>query len=170
VFPIQVPPLRARKDDILLLLEYFIHLFGRKMGKKFSRIDRQTLDNLQSYEWPGNIRELQNVVERSVILSCDEVFSVDESWFHLNGRQTSSRDPISKCGVPESNSERQIIETTLSETRGRISGRDGAAARLQVSPRILDRMIRKLNIQKRRFKYPSAVLYPPGQIPIPTFP
>jgi transcriptional regulator with GAF, ATPase, and Fis domain len=158
VVPIQVPPLRARKDDLLLLLEYFIHHFGQKLGKRFSRIDRQTLDNLQSYEWPGNIRELQNVVERSVILSCDEVFSVDEAWLHMNGRRTGSRDPISKCAVPQSNSKRHIIEATLSETRGRVSGPNGAAARLQVSPSILDRMIRKLNIQKRRFKYPNALL------------
>ena len=155
VFPIQVPPLRARKDDLLLLLEYFIHRFGKKLGKKFSRIDRQTLELFQSYEWPGNIRELQNVVERSVILSCDEVFSVDQAWLHMNGGRTGSRDPISKCIVPESNSERQIIEATLSETRGRISGPNGAAARLQISPSTLDRMIRKLNIQKSRFKYPN---------------
>jgi transcriptional regulator with GAF, ATPase, and Fis domain len=159
VFPIQVPPLRARQDDLLLLLEYFIHRFGRKLGKKFSRIDRQTLELFQSYEWPGNIRELQNVVERSVILSCDEVFSVDEAWLHMNGRaRTGSRDPISRCAVPVSNSKRQIIEATLSETRGRVSGPNGAAARLQISASTLDRMIRKLNIQKRRFKYPNALL------------
>ncbi len=157
VFPIQVPPLRARKDDLLLLLEYFIHRFGKKLGKKFSRIDRQTLELFQSYEWPGNIRELQNIVERSVILSCDEVFSVDEAWLHMNGRRTGSRDPILRCAVPESNSERQIVEATLSETRGRISGPNGAAARLQISPSTLDRMIRKLNIQKKRFKYPNAL-------------
>jgi transcriptional regulator with GAF, ATPase, and Fis domain len=157
VFPIQVPPLRARKDDLLLLLEYFIHLFGRKLGKKFSRIDRQTLELVQSHEWPGNIRELQNVVERSAILSCDRVFSVDEAWLHMDNRRTSSRDPIFKCAVPESNSERKIIEATLSETRGRISGPDGAAARLQISPSTLERMIRKLNIQKKRFKYANAL-------------
>jgi len=158
VFPIQVPPLRARENDLLLLMEYFIHRFGRKLGKKFSRVDRQTLELFQSYEWPGNIRELQNVVERSVILSCDEVFSVDEAWLHMNGRRTGSQDPISKCEVPASNSERQIIEETLSETKGRISGANGAAARLQVSPSTLDRTIRKLNIQKRRFKYPNVLL------------
>ncbi len=156
VFPIQVPPLRARKDDLLLLLAYFIHRFGKKVGKKFSRIDRQTLELFQSYEWPGNIRELQNVVERSVILTCDEVFSVDEAWLHMNGRRTGSRDHVSKCTVPEFDSEREIIESTLSQTRGRISGPNGAAARLQISPSSLDRVIRKLNIDKKRFKYPNA--------------
>ena len=156
VFPIQVPPLRARKDDLLLLLAYFIHRFGKKVGKKFSRIDRQTLELFQSYEWPGNIRELQNVVERSVILTCDEVFSVDEAWLHMNGRRTGSRDRVSKCTVPEFDSEREIIESTLSQTRGRISGPNGAAARLQISPSSLDRVIRKLNIDKKRFKYPNA--------------
>jgi transcriptional regulator with GAF, ATPase, and Fis domain len=157
VVPIQVPPLRARKGDLLLLLEYFIHRFGQKLGKKFSRIDRQTLELFQSYEWPGNIRELQNVVERSVILSCDDVFSVDEAWLHMNAGRTGARDPLSKCAVPESNTERQVIEAALSATRGRISGPNGAAARLHVSPSNLDRMIRKLNIPKRRFKYSSAL-------------
>lgn len=156
VFPIQVPPLRARKDDLLLLLEYFIHHFGKKLGKRFSRIDGQTLELFQTYEWPGNIRELQNVVERSVILSCDEVFSVDEAWLQMHRMRTGSREPISRSADHEFSGERQTIEATLSETRGRISGPNGAAARLQVSPSSLDRMIRELNIDKKRFKYPSA--------------
>jgi transcriptional regulator with GAF, ATPase, and Fis domain len=155
VFPIQVPPLRARKDDLLLLLEYFIHRFGKKVGKKFSSIDRRTLELFQSYEWPGNIRELQNVVERSVILSSDEVFFVDEAWLRMNGMRTGSREPSSNGAIAEFNSERQIIETTLSETKGRISGRNGAAARLQVPPSTLDRRIKTLNIDKKRFKYPN---------------
>lgn len=96
VFPIQVPPLRARKDDLLLLLEYFIRRFGKKLGKKFSKIDRQTLELFQSYEWPGNIRELQNVVESSSILCSGDGFSVDELWVDMNCLRTGSREPILK--------------------------------------------------------------------------
>ena len=80
VFPIQMPPLRERKDDILTLLEYFVQRFGRKLGKNFSRIDKRTVELFKSYDWPGNVRELQNVVERSVIVSPDDVFCVDEAW------------------------------------------------------------------------------------------
>jgi transcriptional regulator with GAF, ATPase, and Fis domain len=158
VFPIPVPPLRARKDDLLLLLEYFIHRFGQRLGKKFSRIDRQTLEHFQAYEWPGNIRELQNVVERSVILSHEEVFSVDQDWLRMSNARAGSRDPICRRAVPESNSKREIIEATLSETRGRITGPNGAAARLQVSPSTLDRLVRKLNIEKKRFRYRTGTL------------
>lgn len=96
VFPIQAPPLRARKDDLLLLLEYFIARFGRKLGKRFSRIDRQTLELFQIYEWPGNVRELQNVVESSAILCSGDVFFVDELWVDMNCRRAGSREPILK--------------------------------------------------------------------------
>src|SRR5246127_2205171 len=80
VFPIEVPPLRERKDDILMLIEYFVQRYASRAGKNIRSIDKKTLDLLQSYEWPGNIRELQNVIERSVILCSSEIFSVDESW------------------------------------------------------------------------------------------
>jgi PAS domain S-box-containing protein len=88
VFPIQMPPLRERKDDILTLLEYFVQRFGRKLGKTFSKIDKRTVELLRSYDWPGNVRELQNVVERSVILSPDDVFCVDEAWLSTDIAQT----------------------------------------------------------------------------------
>ena len=80
VFPIEVPPLRERKEDILMLVEYFVQRYANRAGKNIRSIDKKTLDLLQSYDWPGNIRELQNVIERSVILSSGEVFSVDELW------------------------------------------------------------------------------------------
>ena len=80
VFPIEVPPLRERQDDILMLVEYFVHRYATRAGKTIRSIDKKTLDLLQAYDWPGNIRELQNVIERSVILSSSEVFAVDESW------------------------------------------------------------------------------------------
>src|SRR6185503_118870 len=80
VFPIEVPPLRERQDDILMLVEYFVHRYAARTGKNIRSIDKKTLELLQAYEWPGNIRELQNVIERSVILSASDVFTVDESW------------------------------------------------------------------------------------------
>src|SRR5262249_17205759 len=92
VFPIEVPPLRERKDDVQLLVEYFVQRYGVKAGKNIRSIDKKTLDLLQSYDWPGNIRELQNVIERSVILSSGDVFSVDELW--LSKRSVSSSAPI----------------------------------------------------------------------------
>jgi transcriptional regulator with GAF, ATPase, and Fis domain len=103
VFPIQVPPLRVRKDDLLLLVEYFIHRSGMKLGKKFSRIDRQTLGLFESHEWPGNIRELQNVVESSAILCSGDVFSADELWVEMNYRRNGSGESVLKVRVPESN-------------------------------------------------------------------
>src|SRR6202522_4408047 len=80
VFPIHVPPLRDRREDIAMLLEYFLHRYAKQAGKMFKSIDKQTLAFFLDYAWPGNIRELQNVIERSVILSSDSVFCVDNSW------------------------------------------------------------------------------------------
>src|SRR5262249_58520000 len=80
VFPIEMPSLRERCDDIPLLVEYFIDRFARQSGKKIRRINKATLETLQSYSWPGNIRELQNVIERSVIVCVTDTFSVDAIW------------------------------------------------------------------------------------------
>jgi DNA-binding NtrC family response regulator len=81
-----MPALRERREDIALLVEYFIDRFARKAGKKIRRVNKKTLELLQSYPWPGNIREMQNVIERSVILCEGEDFSVDDSWL--------SRQPV----------------------------------------------------------------------------
>ena len=83
VFPIEVPPLRERKEDLLMLVEYFVQRYASRAGKNIRSMDKKTLDLLQSYDWPGNIRELQNVIERSVILSAGDVFSVDDLWLSL---------------------------------------------------------------------------------------
>ena len=80
VFPIQVPPLRQRADDIPPLVEYLIDRYAKKAGKKIRKIEKKTLELFQTYKWPGNIRELQNVVERGVILCDDDTLSVDETW------------------------------------------------------------------------------------------
>ena len=149
VFPIEMPPLRERREDIPLLVEYFIDRYSSKAGKKIRGIHRATLDRLQSYAWPGNIRELQNVIERSIILSETENFVVDESWLPVE------QDPQGQTGslarMPASQ-EKDAIEAALSAATGRISGPSGAAAKLGVPPSTLDSKIKALRINKHRFR------------------
>jgi PAS domain S-box-containing protein len=153
VFPIQVPALRERQDDVLMLLEYFVHRFAQKMGKHFKKIDKRTVELFRSYPWPGNIRELQNVVERSVIVSSDGVFSVDAAWLSKDSRRVSSpQQPEPADANEDARRERQIIEDALAASRGRVSGANGAAARLRVSPSTLENRIKKLRIRKSHFK------------------
>jgi PAS domain S-box-containing protein len=152
VFPIQVPPLRERKDDILTLLEYFVQRFGRKLGKNFSKIDKRTVELFRSYDWPGNVRELQNVVERSVIVSSDDVFCVDEAWLSTDAGKTRPGQRVPEATSDDSGRERQIIETALAESGGRVYGSNGAAAKLRIPPSTLDSKIKKLQIRKSHFK------------------
>ena len=155
VFPIDVPPLRERKNDLLMLVEYFVKRYASRLGKNIRSIDKNTLELLQSYDWPGNIRELQNIVERSVILSSGDVFSVDESWLSKETFVPAARAEAhatfkSSVGA---RSEREIIEAVLAETRGRVWGPSGAAAKLRIPPSTLDHRIRALKIEKKQFKY-----------------
>jgi len=155
VFPVEVPPLRERKDDLRMLIEYFVQRYGKRAGKNIRSIDKKALALLRSYDWPGNIRELQNIIERSVILSSGGVFSVDESWLSKETFPPASRSEASvhsKSGV-EPRSEREIIEAALAETRGRVWGPSGAAAKLGIPPSTLDHRIKALQINKKRFKY-----------------
>jgi len=150
VFPIAIPPLRERKEDIPMLVEYFIDRYASKAGKKIQIINKKTLDQLQSYPWPGNIRELQNVIERSVIVCDTEIFSVDESWLVRESCQTQpASQPLSDKLVTQ---EKEMIEAALAESRGRVSGPLGAAARLGIPPTTLESKIRSLKINKHRFK------------------
>ena len=151
VFPIEIPPLRERREDIPLLVEYFIAHFARKAGKSFRGINKKTLDLLLSYTWPGNIRELQNVVERSVIVCETENFSVDESWL---SRQSFASAPKSGLELSKklSAQEREIIEAALRETGGQVSGPSGAAAKLGIHRSTLESKIASLKINKYRFK------------------
>jgi PAS domain S-box-containing protein len=155
VFPIEAPPLRHRKDDILMLVQYYVQRYTAKMAKNICAIDKKTLDLLQSYDWPGNIRELQNVIERSVILSSDEVLSIDESWLSKDTwapRPRAEPSAVFKIeGGPRS--EREIIEAALAETRGRVSGPSGAAAKLRIPPSTLATRIKALRINKNQFKF-----------------
>jgi PAS domain S-box-containing protein len=153
VFPIEMPPLRERKDDILMLVEYFVQRYANRVGRNIRSIDQTTLDLLQSYDWPGNIRELQNVIERSIILSSADVFSVDELWL---SKRTPSQAPRAETPAPmkvDPRSEREIIEAALAESRGRVAGASGAAAKLQVAASTLESRIKTLKIDKRRFRF-----------------
>ena len=145
VFPLEIPPLRDRKEDIRLLVEYFINRYAHKAGKRIRKIEKKSLDRLQFYPWPGNIRELQNVIERSVILCDSENFSVDDSW--LSTAQPSSR-PLAQEMISQ---EKELIESALAECKGRVSGPAGAAAKLGMPPSTLDSKVRALKIDKHRF-------------------
>ena len=148
VFPLEVPPLRKRKEDIPLLVEYFIDRYARKAGKVLRRVERRTLDRLQSYPWPGNVRELQNVIERSVILSETDEFTVDESWLSV-GHVIQSRLTLSASLATQ---EKAIIEDALRASNGQVFGPSGAAARLGMPRSTLESKIRALGINKNRFR------------------
>ncbi len=152
VFPIEIPPLRERKEDIPLLVEYFIDRYASISGKKIRGVNKNNLDLLQSYPWPGNVRELQNVIERSVILCETQILSIDESWLL---REVSQTQPTSKLLSERQRlvtQEKEMIEAALLESRGRVSGLLGAAVKLGLPPSTLESKIRSLNINKHRFK------------------
>ena len=150
VVPIEMPSLRERVTDIPLLVEYFIERFGKKAGKKFRTIDKRTLKMFQACSWPGNIRELQNVIERAVILSDGDSFSVDETWLEREPAQGASQT-VALSGALLRH-EKEIIEAALAESHGRISGPSGAAVRLGIPAQTLDSKIKRLGIDKYRFK------------------
>jgi formate hydrogenlyase transcriptional activator len=154
VVPIQMPSLRERIEDIPLLVEYFIGRFGKKAGKKFRTIDKKTVRLFESYQWPGNVRELQNVIERAVILSEDDTFSVDGAWLKQNTPQFS--DSPTALNRVLLRHEKEMIESALAESGGRVSGSSGAAAKLRIPTRTLDSKIKRLGINKFRFKKPQA--------------
>jgi PAS domain S-box-containing protein len=154
VFPIQIPSLRERVDDIPLLVEYLIERYAKKTGKKIRTITKKSLDLFQAYDWPGNIRELQNVVERAVILSDGETFSVDEKWLKHESSQESRRGSIPDGALSRDRKrERAFIEAALADSEGRISGPSGAATRLGVPRQTLESKIRSLGIDKHRFRH-----------------
>ena len=153
VFPIEMPRLRDRKDDILMLVEYFVERYAKKAGKDIRTIEKHTLERLRSYEWPGNIRELQNVIERSVILTAGDIFAVDDMWLSNDSSRVISRVTRSASSERELRSERDIIEAALATCRGRVSGPFGAAAKLQIPPSTLEHKIKALNIRKSRFRF-----------------
>lgn len=148
VFPLEMPALRERKEDIPVLVEYFIHRYARQAGKTFLRVNRRTLDRLQSYPWPRNVRELQNVIERSVILCESDEFAVDDSWL------STERTVGAPHALPTAlaTQEKVILEEALRASSGRVFGPSGAAARLGVPRSTLESRIRALGINKNRFR------------------
>ena len=150
VFPIHLPSLRERADDIPLLVEYLIDRYGKRAGKNFKDIGKRTLELFQAYHWPGNIRELQNVIERAVVLSDSETFLVDESW--LKRETTYESSPSASASPAADDPEKALIEAALVKSRGRVSGPSGAAARLGIPRQTLESKILRLGINKHRFK------------------
>jgi formate hydrogenlyase transcriptional activator len=149
VFPIFVPPLRERKNDIPLLVEYLVERYASKTGKKIRHIHQGTLDLFRAYDWPGNIRELQNVLERAVILCDGETFSVDESWLQPDTpRRSETGNGLRRRDATR---EREMIEAALAEAHGRVAGPSGAAAKLGIPRSTLETKIKKLQIKKHRF-------------------
>jgi transcriptional regulator with GAF, ATPase, and Fis domain len=150
VFPIEVPPLRQRREDIPLLVEHFVDRYAGKAGMKITGIDKRSLELLQSHSWPGNIRELQNVIERSVIICDAQNLLIDENWM---GRaactQTAPHQPLSEKLATQ---EKELIEVALAESRGKVSGPSGAAVRLGIPQSTLDSKIKSLRIDKYRFR------------------
>ena len=150
VFPLEAPPLRERREDIPVLVEYFVGRYAQMAGKTFRRINKRTLDLLRSYPWPGNVRELQNVIERSVIVCDGDEFAVDQSW--LSARPSSERPLFNSLAIHE----KTIIEDALRASGGRVFGQAGAAERLGIPRSTLESKIRTLKIDKSRFRRRTA--------------
>lgn len=150
VFPISVPPLRERPEDIPLLVRYFVQQFAQRMNKKIDAISSDTIQALSRYSWPGNIRELQNVIERSVVVHEKGKLSVKKSWL---SREYFHTEPVTQPAFRRSAlQDREIIGAALAETRGRVSGPSGAAAKLGIPPSTLESKIRSMHINKYSFK------------------
>ena len=154
VFPIQVPPLRERMDDIPLLVTYLIERYAKKAGKKIKNIQKETLELFQAYDWPGNIRELQNVIQRAIVLCESETFSVDETWLKREKPRLSGS--VIPLGATLAEQEKDIIEAALADCGGQVSGPTGAAAKLGLPRQTLESKITALGINKHRFKTRQA--------------
>jgi PAS domain S-box-containing protein len=146
VFPIKLPPLRERKEDVPLLVNYFVDRYATRAGKKIKHIQKKALQALREYSWPGNVRELQNVIERSLIIGETNEFTVDKSWF------SKEPQPASSVAVDQTLTERTRIEAALAQSNGKVSGTHGAAAKLGMPPSTLESKIRSLRINKFQFK------------------
>ena len=149
VFPIHVPALRKRREDIPILVEYFVKRFAEKMAKRIRQIDKRTLELCDRYPWPGNIRELQNIVERSVILCTGETFSIDEAW--LSSQAPLRADGSGPLPATLQDQEKEMIEAALAKSRGKVAGPKGAAGKLGIPASTLESKIKQLGIEKRRF-------------------
>ena len=154
VFPIQIPSLRERMEDIPLLVTYLIERYAKKAGKKIRNIQKETLELFQTYDWPGNIRELQNVIQRAIVLCESETFSVDETWLKREKHRLSGS--VIPLGATLAEHEKDIIEAALADCGGQVAGPTGAAAKLGLPRQTLESKITALGINKHRFKTRQA--------------
>ncbi len=150
VFPLDVPALRDRRSDVPLLVEYFVHRRAKRVGKRIRFVSKATSQLLQSYDWPGNIRELQNVIERAVIVCDSDTLSIDPRW--LSGRSLGTAPVASLSTGTLATHEKDAIKAALTQSKGRVAGPFGAAGRLGVPASTLESKIKALQIDKRRFK------------------
>ena len=150
VFPIHVPPLRERPKDIFSLAKYFIECYADKEGKRVRRVEKRTAELQEGYHWPGNIRELQNVIERAMILCDSDTFFVEEAWLQPEAKPWVGLQPSLI------NQERKLIEAALAEARGRVSGPEGAARKLGVPRSTLEYRIQSLRIDKYRYRVEAS--------------
>jgi len=144
VFPLTIPPLRERKNDITLLVQYFVNKYANKMGKQINSISETIMDKLQRYPWPGNVRELENIIERAVILSPNKNLVIPELLIPANNKQVNTSDTL----VPLSELEKTHIIKVLKATDWKISGEDGAASILEMHPNTLRSRMSKLGIRR----------------------
>jgi formate hydrogenlyase transcriptional activator len=149
VFPIQVPPLHDRREDIPALINHFIGRIARGMNKDISRINRRTMELLMSYDWPCNVRELENIIERAMIVSRGDTLAIDPKWLSEGDEGTT----VSRRHTAFADVERQTILDALQRCGGKVYGRDGAAALLKLKPTTLYGKMRKLNIKRRRERF-----------------
>src|SRR6476660_5154131 len=147
VFPIELPPLRERKEDIPILVNYFVNRYAQRAGKKIDTIQKKSIEALQEYSWPGNVRELQNVIERSLIIVDSNEFSIDKNWLSHEFQSSPRVGPASSVSA-----EQEQIEAALAQTKGKVSGRQGAAAILGIPASTLESKIRTLRINKHVYK------------------
>ena len=150
VFPLDVPALRDRRPDVPLLVEHFTHRYAKRVGKRIRRLTRAALTLLQSYDWPGNIRELQNVIERAVIVCESDTLSIDPRWLASRSPGTAPSAGLSAGTL--ATHEKDTIEAALTQSKGRVAGPFGAAGRLGVPASTLESKIKALQIDKRRFR------------------
>ena len=148
VFPVHVPSLRERVNDIPMLVDYFAVRLAARTGKTINQIEKRSLSAMQQYSWPGNIRELQNVIERCVILADGEVLRVDGAMLLQEPLSTVRAVAAADYGSDR----RSQIESVLRETRGKVYGPRGAAAKLGLPATTLDSQMRELGINKHQFK------------------
>jgi PAS domain S-box-containing protein len=146
VVPIHVPPLRNRREDIPMLVEYFVKRYAEKARKQIRKIEKNTLELCRSYPWPGNIRELQNIIERSVIFCTGDTFWIDPAW--LSSQDEPNRGSTATFPENVQNYEKQLIEAALAESNGKVAGPNGAAAKLGIPRSTLDAKIKQLKMKK----------------------